>query len=224
MTDSTQEWSIREVLYLNKLRHYCLEISTVMEKYYKRLSFHDKIIVIPSIILTSVSSLASFGSNQFGDSAKAIIPIAVGISSLVVTVLTSLNSYLEISINRNICKNAVREMRKLAKEIELELSVDIKDREYSGITFCRNCFSRIQTIYNTIPIIKLLKTEDVVTTIPVIDYYYDNAPGKNNPNKINTTPVEPENHDHDLDIPDEHETETVNSIIMGSNSGSVSSP
>lgn len=168
--DSTDVWTENEIKYLGRLKNYCDIISKFLAVLYRKYTIQERVISVPCLILTAANSLASFGIDQFRN-IKEYIPLAVGISSGVVSVLTALNSYLEISVNRETCKNGTREINRLSREIVLELSLDIKSRTVSGKTFCRNCFTRLQTIYNTLPIVSILYKNDYAhfSEIPIIE-------------------------------------------------------
>lgn len=170
ITDSTDVWSEKEVKYLTRLKEYADKVSISMEKSYKKFTIQERVITIPTLVLTSINSLASFGIDQFRD-IKEYIPLAVGVTSSIVGILNAINSYLEISVNRNICKNATRELKRLSKEIELELSLDISNRNISGLNFSRSCFSKMQAIYSTLPITKFLSSDGIEKTIPQLDLH-----------------------------------------------------
>lgn len=174
--DSTNNWTQREVLYLKKLKEYCTKVSNIMESFYIKYTRQERLLTIPSLILTSANSLLSFGIDQFNGAMKDIIPITVGASSFVITILTAINSYMEISSNRNVCKNAVKELRKIVRDIELELSLDVESRNLSGMNFCRYCLSKVQTIHGTIPIFNILrKYPDIPDVIQECDNITNNT-------------------------------------------------
>lgn len=168
IADSTDVWSEKEVKYLQRLKEYCDKVSYEMEKLYTKFTIQERIITIPSLILTAANSLASFGIDQFKD-IKEYIPLSVGISSCVIGILNGVNGYMEISVNRNVCKNGCKELRKLAKEIELELSLDVANRNISGLNFARTCFSKMQAIHGTLPIAKILNYQGAEKTIPKLN-------------------------------------------------------
>jgi hypothetical protein len=172
--DSTDNWSENEVRYLVRLKNYCDIISKILSKFYRKYTLQERSIAIPSLLLTSINSLASFGVEQFGDF-KAHIPLVVGISSGIVSILTALNSYLEITQNRETCKNGTREINRLSREIVLELSLDIRGRTVSGLSFCRQCFAKLQTIYSTLPIVNILYKNDYAkfSEIPPLDINFN---------------------------------------------------
>jgi hypothetical protein len=183
--DSTDKWTEHEIRYLIRLKNYSDIISKILSKFYRKYTLQERIIAIPSLILTAINSLASFGIDQFQD-IKTYIPLAVGISSGFVSILTALNSYLEITANKETCKNGTREINRLSREIVLELSLDIKGRSISGLNFCRNCFTRLQTIYNTLPIVYILYKNDYAnfSEIPSMDINYNLSSNDENNEKI----------------------------------------
>jgi hypothetical protein len=154
-----QEWSMDHVLYLQELR----DSSKVLAQKFK--NFHDAYrgkqmkIRIPTIIISTLAGVSSFGVSTYPQTAQSIVPIVVGCLNVFVAIIGSIESFLKLNEIIVSSLNASVLFMKLSEKIDMELSVPEDERETSGINTVRNCFQEYDSIMNetTITVMHNLK-------------------------------------------------------------------
>jgi hypothetical protein len=144
-------WYEEEERYLKILHDMCVQLA----KEYMQLYVHSHKIQtklrLPSIILSSLSGVASFGSSSFGDKIQRYISISVGIVNVGIAIVQTYESYLKIGEIVSKSLSCSISFKKLADIIYCEIFIPVEDRNANGITFLRDCFSRYQTILDQSP-------------------------------------------------------------------------
>ena len=155
MTDPTDIWHVDEEAYLFALRDSADRLAKVYDAAYRVYSRKDKFFKIPTIIFSSINGLASFGTKSFPVEVQPSVPIAVGIISMCIGILSAIDSYLGIGSNRALCKTACNELRSISRAILLETTLPVSDRNQSGLAFVRQMASRAESVYSALPPIKV---------------------------------------------------------------------
>jgi hypothetical protein len=144
-------WYDEEERYLKVLHDICVQLAKeYMDLYVVTHRFQTKL-RIPSIIMSSVSGIASFGSSGFGDVAQRYISISVGVVNVCIAIIQTYESYLKVGevVSKSLaCSSA---FKKLADSIYCETFIPVADRSANGVTFLRDCFTRYQTILDQSP-------------------------------------------------------------------------
>ena len=144
-------WHEKEEQYLRQLHDVCISLSKVYMELYKRTHAFQTKLRLPSIILSSFSGVASFGSTSFPTGAQKYVSIVVGILNVGIAMIQTYESYLKIGdiVAKSLsCANA---FKKLADDIYTEIFIPVEDRDSNGITFLRDAFSRYQAIVDQCP-------------------------------------------------------------------------
>jgi hypothetical protein len=145
------KWHEEEEIYLNMLHDICIELSKeYMDLYTVTHKFQTKL-RLPSIILSSCSGVASFGSSGFGLSAQKYISLIVGVVNVGIAVIQTYESYLKIGDIVSKSLSCSQSFKKLADVIHCEIFIPKDERNANGITFLRDCFSKYQTILDQAP-------------------------------------------------------------------------
>jgi len=154
-----RRWLPEEEAYLHEMSKACETLSTKYKYYYEVYKKAQARFKIPSIVISSVTGLTSFlGTSDFPEQMRKWIPIAVGISSLFIAILNSVESYMKIGETMSGCLQTSISLQKLKEVIDLELSVPPDDRNDTGIIFLRDCHSKYEKILELSPhIIKNIK-------------------------------------------------------------------
>lgn len=145
------KWFEEEEMYLKVLHDICVQLA---KEYMQLYIYSHKIqtkLRLPSIILSSLSGVASFGSSSFGDKIQRYISISVGIVNVGIAIVQTYESYLKIGdiVSKSLsCSSA---FKKLADTIYCETYIPIENRNANGITFLRDCFASYQTILDQAP-------------------------------------------------------------------------
>lgn len=133
------EWLQPEQKYLEKMSETCKRLTDKFKLINSRYSRYQARFRIPSIILSSVTGLFSMGNSNFPAGYQQYVSIGVGIVSVSIAVLGSIESYMQIGDIMSHCMQAASTFHKLKEKIDCELALPIKDRRVSGIMFVREC-------------------------------------------------------------------------------------
>jgi len=144
-------WYKEEEEYLRNLYLSCLEISKEYMKLYVHTHKIQTKLRLPTIMLSSFSGAASFGSSGFDQSAQRWISIGVGIVNVSIAIIQTYESYLKIGDVVSKSLSGSQSLKKVADDILCELSLPIEDRDSNGVTFLREIFGRYQAIIDTLP-------------------------------------------------------------------------
>lgn len=150
------KWLPEEEVYLKDLSRLCQELSNKYKLYYELYKKRQARFRIPSIIISSVTGLLSFGSTNYPEESRKFVSITVGIASLFISLLNSIETYMKIGENMAGSAQASIELQKLKEYIDMELSLPLDDRPTQGIIFLRDCYTRYERILDIAP--NILKT------------------------------------------------------------------
>jgi hypothetical protein len=151
MSNEANKWLYEEELYLRELSRLCQELSNKYKLYYELYKKRQARFRIPSIIISSVTGLLSFGSTNYPEDSRKYVSITVGIASLCIALLNSIETYMKIGENMTGSAQASIELQKLKEYIDMELSLPIDDRPTQGIIFLRDCYTRYERILDIAP-------------------------------------------------------------------------
>ena len=151
MSNEVNKWLYEEELYLRELSRLCQELSNKYKLYYELYKKRQARFRIPSIIISSVTGLLSFGSTNYPEDSRKYVSITVGIASLCIALLNSIETYMKIGENMTGSAQASNELQKLKEYIDMELSLPIDDRPTQGIIFLRDCYTRYERILDIAP-------------------------------------------------------------------------
>jgi hypothetical protein len=157
MSDTSQEWTDMEELYLQKLH----KSSAVLEEYnrnqYVAHTEQAKRYAIPIVIISSVNSVFSVSAGQFIP--QNFVSVASALLSLICGVLSSITMLLKIQEKINNYIIVCKEFQKLKYEIGKELSVNRDKRTCNGIETISKLFNDYQGTLDKMEI-KGLRTID----------------------------------------------------------------
>lgn len=154
--DDTKVWLPEEEIYLQELSKLCQVLSGKYKVYYEQYKRIDARFKIPSIIISSISGLTSFGSSNFPIEYVHFVSISVGIASLFIALLNSIEAYMKIGEITAGCAISSLNFQKLKEHIDIELSIASENRTTSGIIFVRECHTKYERIIDVAP--NILKT------------------------------------------------------------------
>lgn len=144
-------WNQDEEIYLHSIQKSCESLSNqYLEKHRKWRMLQAKI-KIPVIVIGSFTGITSFGTETFPLESQKWISVGVGIITVGIAILNTIESYFKIGESANAALNASNALQQLREDINKELSVPEEDRQAPGITFLRDCFTRYQQILNQAP-------------------------------------------------------------------------
>ena len=106
---------------------------------------------LPAIMIGATASAISFGTSTFPIQIQAYISVIVGTTSLMIAIINTIESYLEISKTMTASLMTSTSMKKLSDDILCELALEVEGRETSGIFFLRTIYTRYQQIITSAP-------------------------------------------------------------------------
>ncbi len=134
-----RSWLVAEQRYLEKMSATCKRLTEKFKVINARYGRYQARFRIPSIILSSVTGLFSMGNSNFPAGYQQYVSIGVGIVSVSIAVLGSIESYMKIGDIMTHCMQAATTFHKLKEKIDCELALPVNDRRSDGITFVREC-------------------------------------------------------------------------------------
>lgn len=144
-------WNAQEEDYLRSLSQVCQELSQKFKVYHEVYLKRQFKFRIPSIVISSISGLASFGTTNFPETYQNFVSIAVGASSIFIAILNSIESYMKIGeIIGGTLQSSIN-FQKLKEQIDIELALPIEDRAAQGIVFVRECYAQYEKYWDLSP-------------------------------------------------------------------------
>jgi hypothetical protein len=145
------KWPREEEEYLMKVSDQCQELSTKYNEIYNTYKVHETRFKLPVIVLGSVVGMLSFGASQFGNDNTDRITIGVGVSSIVISVISSIEAYLKIGETMTNSLVTATQLKKLKEKIDIELAVSPEYRTSSSTVFLRQCHGEYMDIIEKAP-------------------------------------------------------------------------
>jgi hypothetical protein len=145
------KWCDKEEEYLHLLHESCDELSREYMKLYIQTLKMQTRLRLPTIVLSSVSGVASFGTSTFPESFRNNVSIVVGVINIGIAIVQTYESYLKIADTVAHSLSASKDLKKLADDIHCEIFIPIEDRISNGVIFLREAFGRYQAILETAP-------------------------------------------------------------------------
>jgi hypothetical protein len=144
-------WNAQEEDYLRSLSQVCQELSQKFKVYHEIYLKRQFKFRIPSIVISSITGLASFGTTNFPKDLQNFVSIGVGASSIFIAILNSIESYMKIGeIISGTLQSSIN-FQKLKEQIDIELSLPIDDRAAQGIVFVRECYAQYEKYWDLSP-------------------------------------------------------------------------
>lgn len=147
-------WLADEEIYLHSIQVSCEHLSKLYLQKYKDCKSLQTKLKLPAIIIGSFTGIASFGSDSFPGDSQRFVSIGVGIISIGIAILNTIESYLKVGEITNSAISAASALQQLREDIHKELSLPIPDRIDSGIIFLRDIYTRYVQILTQAPILE----------------------------------------------------------------------
>jgi hypothetical protein len=151
--ESVLIWTEDEEVYLHSIQRSCEQQSLLYLEQYRRLRNIQAKIKIPVIIIGSLTGITSFGTETFPKYAQKWVGIGVGIVTIGIAILNTIESYFKIGENANGSISTSNALQQLREDINKELSLPSTDRQAPGLTFLRDSYTRYQQILSQAPIL-----------------------------------------------------------------------
>jgi hypothetical protein len=145
------KWLPEEETYLKELSRLSEELSKKFKRYHDLYKERQAKFKIPAIVISSVTGIISFGTSNFPPQYSNFVSIGVGISSLFIALINSIESYMKIGETMSGSIQASMSFQKLKESIDVELALPPEDRTSQGIIFLRECFSQYEKIWDLAP-------------------------------------------------------------------------
>jgi len=153
-------WYDKEERFLKNLCKVSNELSETYMILYKDSHRKQTRLRLPAIVLSSLSGVASFGTQSFPTELQKYVSIVVGLINVCIAMIQTYESYIKIADIVSRALTVSTGLKKLSDDIKCELSIPIENRQTNGITFLRDCFSRYQSIVYQAPPLEFEEKED----------------------------------------------------------------
>lgn len=144
-------WNKEEEEYLRDLSRLCEELCQKFKIYHDIYKARQAKFRIPSIIISSITGLASFGNSNFPEEYQNFVNIGVGACSIFIAILNSIESYMKIGEIIGGTLQASINFQKLKETIDVELSLPVENRTCQGIIFLRQCYQNYEKYWDLAP-------------------------------------------------------------------------
>lgn len=152
-----QVWCDEEEEYLRHLADACQYLARKYRASYELRKSQQAKFRIPSIIIGSISGVASFGTSTFPPDMQQYVSIVVGGASILIAILNTIESYMKIGELMGSSLQASTNFLKLADDIAMELAIPRDIRVSQGILFLRETFALYQKYLDLAPPIKIVR-------------------------------------------------------------------
>lgn len=150
-------WCEREEEYLQLLHKNCLELVTVYRRLYVSTMRLQNKLRLPSIVMSSLSGAASFGSSSFAswssspEKTQKYINVTIGIVNVFIAMLQTYESFKKVGdiVSKSISTSI--SLKKLAEDIHCMIFIPTGDRDTAGITYLKDAFNKYQSIMEQAP-------------------------------------------------------------------------
>lgn len=144
-------WNKEEEEYLRDLSRLSEELCQKFKIYHDLYKSRQAKFRIPSIIISSITGLASFGNSNFPVEYQNYVNIGVGACSIFIAIINSIESYMKIGEIIGGTLQASINFQKLKETIDVELSLPIENRTCQGIIFLRQCYQNYEKYWDLAP-------------------------------------------------------------------------
>lgn len=144
-------WHKEEEEYLKDLSRLCEELCQKFKIYHDIYKARQAKFRIPSIIISSITGLASFGNSNFPKEYQNAVNIGVGACAIFIAILNSIESYMKIGEIIGGTIQASINFQKLKEMIDVELALPLENRSCQGIIFLRQCYQTYEKYWDLAP-------------------------------------------------------------------------
>lgn len=106
---------------------------------------------IPVIVLSTVTGTANFAHEAFPESWKNFVPLGIGFLNLAAGLITTIAQFLRISEKMEGHRAASISYSKLARNIQVELSLPVSERTVDGSSFIMECRGQLDRLLEQSP-------------------------------------------------------------------------
>lgn len=146
-------WLPEEEIYLHSIQNSCEGLSKLYLEKYKHCKSLQTKLKLPAIVIGSFTGIASFGTESFPKDYQKFVSISVGIITISIAILNTIESYLKVGENTSSSIATANALQKLREDINKELCIPPSDRVDNGVVFLRDIYTRYVQILNQAPIL-----------------------------------------------------------------------
>jgi len=156
--EDDSRWNKKQEDYLKNLKKSCDQLYKYFNQSYFDNKYYLYFFKIPIIVLGSFNGLSSVGLQDFVK--QEYISLTNAIISVGISIISSIELFIGLSTDMNASKTSAAAFKRLSLDIGKELSVPRKEREFTGIVFLNQCYSRyVEILGNSIAIKKSFKKD-----------------------------------------------------------------
>ncbi len=156
-TDYTNE----EIILLKKWSEIAKNYHLLHERSHLEYQKKNYKLIIPVIILSTLSGTASFTLNTFPENIRSYVPLIIGGVNIFVGILQTLTQFMQINELVGYHKNASISYQILSRNIITELTLPINERTHNPKDFIIICKKELDRIIEKSPNIPLYITKNL---------------------------------------------------------------
>jgi len=161
-TSNENDWSEDVEIILDKIRQNSIILSEHHKKHYFSLQSWLKYFRLPCIILSSINAVASIGLQSYLEQKK--ISLITCVISLITTIITSTELYLQIEKQMTIEIEVSKEYYLLSVDIFKTLSLNRDHRNIDATSYLDSCLSNYKNLYENSGVLEK-KIRDQMTLV-----------------------------------------------------------
>lgn len=147
------DWNENEEAFLQELAKNAQQLSMRYKQAHDEWKKKQNHLKIPSIVISTVAGVSSFGVSTFPVNAQHIIPIIVGALNIFTAILSSLESFFKMNEMIIGSMEASTSFQRLHDNITTELSIlPASHRSSNGLNYLRESQQEYESILNKSPI------------------------------------------------------------------------
>ena len=151
----TIEWHEQQEIILKKWAETSSSYRYLHDRSYLLYSQKNLWFAIPVIVISTITGTANFAQSSFPESIKSYAPSIIGTFNLIAGLITTIAQFLRVSELLESHRVASISFGKLARNISVELSLPVKERNSNGSEFLSQCRNEIDKLIEQSPNIPL---------------------------------------------------------------------
>ena len=146
-------WHSQQEKILKKWGDACTSYRWLHYKSYRKYKRYTVYFTLPVIIISTITGVGNFAQQSFSDNYKNYMPLIIGFFNILAGIITTVSTFLRVSEQSENHRVTSLSFGKLARNINLQLSLPLTARSYSGQDFVKSCKSEIDRLLEQAAII-----------------------------------------------------------------------
>lgn len=153
MTDETEEliWHKQQEDILKDWAEMAASYRWLHSRSYNEFKKQNMYFALPVIVISTITGTANFAQSSLPVGVQSYAPAVIGFFNLTAGLITTIAQFLRVSEQMEGHRASSVEYGKLARNIEVELSLPAHERSASGLEYIKKCRSEIDRLIEQSP-------------------------------------------------------------------------